>query len=117
MNIQKLIKKYSILLFIYVLLYYLISPYSFKIYYSLIAEPTMIRETYQTFQSILVAMIYLTNLVFMIIIIIDSKEKKTIDWIIILTTLIKADIGILLFLIWQIYKANEIKMLHNKKYT
>ncbi len=115
MDIQKLIKKYSILLLIYVVLYYLISPYGFKIYYSLIAEPTMIRETYQTFQSILVTIIYLMNLIFTVIIIIDSKEKKTIDWIIILATLIKVDIGILLFLIWQIYKVNEIKTLHNNQ--
>lgn len=100
MDMQKLIKKYSILLFIYVILYYLISPYGFKIYYSLVEEPTMIRETFQTFQSILVAILYFMNLIFAVIVLIDSKEKKIIDWIIILTTLIKIDIGILLFLIW-----------------
>ena len=114
MNTKQMIKKYTILILIYVIFHYLIKPYGFRIYYSVFADPQMIEETYSTVQSVLFTITYLTNLVFVIIMFTDSKEKKLIDWMILLTTLIKVDIGILLFLIWNIYKRNT---MHNNLYS
>lgn len=106
MNTKQIIKKYIILILIYVIFRYLIEPYGFRIYYSVFSEPQMIKETFNTVQSILFLITYLINLVFVIIMFIDSKEKKLIEWLILLITLIRVDIGILLFLMWNIYKRN-----------
>ena len=41
----------------------------------------------------------------MVFILIDSKQKKAIDWIIVIITFFSVETGILLFLVWQIYKS------------
>jgi hypothetical protein len=50
------------------------------------------------------------NLILAIFIIVDSKQKKAIDWLIVIITFFSAETGIILFAVWQIYK--EL----NKKY-
>jgi len=104
METKKLFKKYSILILIYAIIHYIIQPYGFRIYFSLVAEPKMIKETFNSIQSILVGINYLINFIFATIMLFDTKEKKIINWLIIIITLIKVDIGILLFLQWNIYK-------------
>ena len=104
MKTKNMIKKYTILILIYAIIHYLIQPYGFRIYFSVIAEPQMIKETFYTIQSILFAITYLINLIFAIIMLVDSKNKGKIDWLIIFITLIKVDIGIILYLLWNIYK-------------
>jgi len=104
MRTQNLIKKYSILLLIYVVVYYLIYPYGLKIYYSIALEPNFKGETILTIQSIIYTITLLFNLIFAIFVLIDSKQRKLIDWVIVLITLFSVETGIILFLIWQIHK-------------
>lgn len=40
----------------------------------------------------------------MIFILVDSKKKKVIYWLIVVITFFSAETGIIMFLIWQIYK-------------
>jgi len=110
MNIQKLLTKYAILLLIYIALVRFIQPYGLKLYYSIYSNPDLVTESVNTIQSIFTAVTFLINLIFVGFILVDSKQKKGIDWLIIVITFFSAETGIALFLIWQIYK--EL----NKKY-
>lgn len=104
MKIENLLKKYSILLLIYVILYYVIQPYGLKIYYSTALQPNFKAETIQVIQSIIYLVTLLVNFIFVIIVFIDSKQKILIDWVILIITLFSVETGLILFLIWQIYK-------------
>jgi len=110
MNIKKLLTKYSILLLIYIGLVRFVKPYGLQLYYSLHSQPDMMPEDIGTIQSAFITITFLLNLILSIFIIVDSKQKKTIDWLIVIITFFSAETGIALFLIWQIYK--EL----NKKY-
>ena len=70
----------------------------------------MATETVNTIQSIFTSVTFLLNLIFVIFILVDAKQKRAVDWLIAIITFFSAETGIVLFLIWQIYK--EI----NKKY-
>lgn len=110
MNIKKLLSKYSILLLIYIGLIRFVKPYGLQLYYSLHSQPDMMPEDIRTIQSAFLTTTFLLNLILSIFIIVDSKQKRTIDWLIVIITFFSAETGIALFLIWQIYK--EL----NKKY-
>jgi len=64
----------------------------------------MIPENVRIIQSAFITITFLFNLILAIIIIVDSKHKKALDWLIVIITFFSAEIGIILFLIWQIYK-------------
>lgn len=104
MNIKKLLTKYSILLIIYIVLVRFIQPYGLRLYYSIYSNPDMATETVSTIQSIFTAVTFLINLIFVIFILVDAKQKKVADWLIAVITFFSAETGIVLFLIWQIYK-------------
>lgn len=104
MNIKKLLTKYSILLIIYIVLVRFIQPYGLRLYYSIYSNPDMATETLSTIQSIFTAVTFLINLIFVIFILVDAKQKKVADWLIAVITFFSAETGIVLFLIWQIYK-------------
>ncbi len=104
MNIKKLLTKYSILLLIYIGLIRFVEPYGLQLYYTLHSQPDMMPEDVRTIQSAFITITFLLNLILSIFIIVDSKQKKTIDWLIGLITFFSAETGIALFLIWQIYK-------------
>jgi len=110
MNIKRLITKYSILLIIYIVLVRFIQPFGLRLYYSVYSNPDMATETVNTIQSIFTSVTFLLNLIFVIFILVDAKQKRAVDWLIAIITFFSAETGIVLFLIWQIYK--EI----NKKY-
>jgi len=110
MNIKRLITKYSILLIIYIVLIRFIQPFGLRLYYSVYSNPDMATETVNTIQSIFTSVTFLLNLIFVIFILVDAKQKRAVDWLIAIITFFSAETGIVLFLIWQIYK--EI----NKKY-
>lgn len=109
MNTKKLLTKYSILLLIYIGLIHFAKPYGLQLYYSLHSQPGMIPEDVRTIQSAFITITFLLNLILSVFIIVDSKQKKTIDWLIVIITFFSVETGIVLFLIWQIY--NEL----NKK--
>jgi len=104
MKINKLLIKYLILLMVYVVLVRFIEPYAMRLYFSFSESPHLKPETFQTFQSLMTGITFLINLIFMVYMIIDSKDKIIIDWLIILITLFSPDAGIAIFIVWQIYK-------------
>lgn len=104
MKIQKLLTKYSILLLIYIAIVRFAKPYGLQLYYSLYSNPDMMVETVNTIQSIFIGITFIINLFLVIFILIDSKQKKAIDWLLAIITFFSAETGILMFLIWQIYK-------------
>ena len=104
MNIKRLITKYSILLIIYIVLVRFIQPFGLRLYYSVYSNPDMATETVNTIQSIFTSVTFLLNLIFVIFILVDAKQKRAVDWLIAIITFFSAETGIVLFLIWQIYK-------------
>jgi len=110
MNIKKTLTKYSVLLLIYVVLNRFVNSYGLQIYYTLHSQPEMIPDDIRTIQSAFITITFLFNLILATFILIDSKQKRFIDWLIVIITFFSAETGIVLFLIWQIFK--EI----NKKY-
>ena len=110
MSTKKILTKYSILLLIYTVLNRFVNTYGLQIYYTLYSQPDMMAETVRTIQSAFIAVTFLMNLILAIFIVFDSKQKKTLDWLIVIITFFSVETGIVLFVIWQIYK--EL----NKKY-
>lgn len=101
---SKMFKKYLVLLVIYTVTTRLIAYYGLRIYYTLAESPKMVPGTVQSFQAIMAALEFFFSLVIVILMTVDLKAKKLIDWLIILLTLFRADIGITLFLVWAFYK-------------
>ena len=110
MDIKKILTKYLILLLIYIALIHFVEPYGLQLYYTLLSQPDMIADNIRVIQSAFITITFLLNLILAIFIIIDSKQKKGLDWLIVIITFFSAETGIALFLMWQIYK--EL----NKKY-
>lgn len=110
MKTKRILTKYSILLLIYIALIRFVKPYGLQLYYTLHSQPDMIAESVNTIQSVFITITFLLNLILSIFIIVDSKQKKALDWLIVIITFFSAETGIILFAIWQIYK--EL----NKKY-
>ena len=81
-----------------------VKPYGLRLYYSLYSQPDLKIETVSTVQSVFITITYVLNLILAIFIIADSKQKKALDWLIVIITLFNATTGILLFVLWQIYK-------------
>lgn len=104
MKIKKMLTKYSILLLIYIGLIRFAKPYGLQLYYTLHSQPGMMPEDVRVIQSAFITITFLLNLILSILIIVDSKQKKTIDWLIVIITFFSAETGIALFLIWQVYK-------------
>ncbi len=86
MNIKKLLTKYSILLLIYIGLIRFAKPYGLQLYYTLHSQPDMMAEDVRIIQSAFITITFLLNLILSIFIIVDSKQKKTIDWLIVIIT-------------------------------
>lgn len=104
MNIKKLLTKYSILLLIYIGLIRFVKPYGLQLYYTLNSQPDMIPEDVRMIQSAFITITFLLNLILAIFVLVDSKQRKTLDWFFVIITFFSAETGIALFLIWQIYK-------------
>lgn len=111
MNIKKILTKYLILLLVYILLIRFVKPYGLQLYYSIHSQPDMMPETVRTISSIFITITFLFNLILAFFIVVDSKQKKVLDWLIVIITFFSAETGIVLFLVWQVYK--EL----NKKYV
>ena len=109
METKKLISKYAVILLVYVILIHFVQPYGLKVYYSVIASSPITSATVNTVQSFLYALNFILNLTVMFIVLFDSKQKKAIDFLIALIIFFSAETGIILFLIWQIYKTEKIK--------
>jgi hypothetical protein len=108
MKTTKLISKYSIILLVYVIIIHFVQPFGLKVYYSIVANSIITPITVNTIQSFLFAFSIMLNIAIMILVLIDSKQKKTIDYLISSIILFSAETGVILFIIWQIYKT-EIK--------
>lgn len=104
MKISKLIFKYSFFLLVAIVIERFVEPYAMKLYYTLHNQPDLMPDTIQQFQSIVLVVNFLFNLIIIVLMIFDSKNKKGIDWIIFMITFFFAEAGIPMFLIWQIYK-------------
>ena len=86
MNKSKLILKYSICLLFLVIIERFVQPYALKFYFTIHENPEIMPNTIQQFQSIVMALNFLINLIVTIFMIIDSKNKKGVDWIIFIIT-------------------------------
>ena len=104
MNIKKVLTKYSILLLIYIALIRFVKPYGLQLYYTLHSQPDLIAENVRTIQSAFIMITFLLNLILAIFIVVDSKQKKVLDWLIVIITFFSAETGIVLFVVWKIYK-------------
>jgi hypothetical protein len=104
MKISKLFLKYSFILLVVIVIKRFVEPYAMKLYYTLHNNPDLMPDTIQQFQSIVMVVNFLFNLIIIILMIFDSKNKKSIDWIIFMITFFYSEAGIPVFLIWQIYK-------------
>jgi len=107
MNMKRVLTKYLILILIYQVIVYVIEPYALKFYFSMSKNPGMGPESVEVFQSSLLVISSLMNFIFAIFILVDSKGKKIIDWLIIAITVFSPVTGVTFFFIWQIYKGME----------
>lgn len=114
MDKKKLLIKYSIFILVYALFRNILQPYGMRLYYSMHPEPELVTMTVQTIQSMLTATTFLVNLILVIFVIIDSKQKKALDWIIAVIVFFEPTTGLVLFLVWQLYKEylNKYKAQH-----
>ena len=76
MKNQKLLLKYLILLLVYIFIERFVEPYGLNLYYSYYSNPSMMPETVNSIQSIFTTISFLIRLIFAILILIDSKNKK-----------------------------------------
>jgi NADH:ubiquinone oxidoreductase subunit K len=113
MKIQKLLTKYAIFLLVYIAIVRFLQPYGINLYYTLRPDPESYIATAKTMQAVLSVANLFLNLIFVVFIIIDSKNKKAIDWLIAIITLFTAETGIILFLLWQVYKEYKKNTIHN----
>ncbi len=104
MRIKKLITKYVIFLLIYTVIVRFIQSYGINLYYTMHPNPDMLEHTYKTLQSIMITVTFFINLILTVFILVDSKNKGLIDWLIAIITFFSAETGIIIFLCWQTYK-------------
>ena len=109
MRTKKILTKYSILLLIYIVLIRFVKPYGLRLYYTLHSQPDLLVENINTIQSVFITATFLLNLILAIFIIVDSKQKRTVDWLIVIITFFSAETGIVLFILWMIYEEMNIK--------
>jgi hypothetical protein len=104
MKIERILTKYATLLLVYIIIVRFLQPYGLQIYYSTIENPIDNPNTIQTIQSLMTLVTFIINLVFVIFLIVDSKAKKLLDWLIIVITFFSPEAGITIFIVWHIYK-------------
>lgn len=109
MEARKLLSKYAFILLIYVILIHFVQPYGLRFYYSLAEGSQITSYTLATIQSFLFALTLLLNLIIMLIVLVDSKQKRLLDFLIAFVILFSAETGVILFLIWQTYKLGNVK--------
>lgn len=114
MEIKRILTKYAILLLVYIVIVRFLQPYGLQIYYSTIENPIDNPNTIQTIQSLMTLVTFIINLIFVIFMIVDSKAKKLLDWLIIVITFFSPEAGITIFIVWQIYKqlSNKYEAKH-----
>jgi hypothetical protein len=100
---NKIFKKYSILLLVYTVIGRLIGLYGLRLYYTFVDNPKLLPTTVQSFQAFVTAIEFTLQALVVILMLIDMKHRKLIDWLIILITLFNAEIGIVLFIVWAFY--------------
>lgn len=81
-----------------------LEPYGMRIYFTLEDSPELLPSTIEHFQSILTAVNFVVSLLIVVLMIIDSKGKKAIDWLIFIVTFFSPEPGLSIFIIWQLYK-------------
>jgi len=70
--------------------------------------------TVNTIQAIYSAVTFFVNLLIVILLAIDSKKKKLLDWLILLIAFFSVETGVCLFLLWQLYKLHIEKTSFGK---
>ena len=112
-GIERVLTKYVILLLVYIVVVRFIQPYGLKLYYSIAENPMASQDSIHIIQSIMTLISFVINLIFVSFMIIDSKGKKLVDWLIIIITFFSPEAGIPIFIVWQIYK-KMINTRHNR---
>ena len=112
MKSNRLILKYVWILLSYVFLVRFVRPYGLQLYISIAQNPEGTPYTYNSIQSYLAGTTFLISLIATIFVLIDSKNKRVLEWLIIIMTFFFTELGIVMFLFWQLYKskliANEV---------
>jgi hypothetical protein len=101
---KKIFKKYLVLLLLYTVIVRFIGFYGLRLYYTLADNPKLLPTTVQSFQAFVTTIDFALKGLIVILMVVDVKGKKLIDWLIILLTFFNADIGIVLFIVWAFYK-------------
>jgi hypothetical protein len=108
MRIKKLLMKYAILLLAYILVVRFVQPYGIRLWFTMSENPDMTQMTMMTLEGIIALATFAINLAFVILLLIDSKQKIVLDWLIMVITFFSAETGVLLFLFWQVFKESAI---------
>lgn len=103
METKKVVLKYSILIFIHIILFQIIEPYGLNLFLSISSRGEYNPSLVEQFRYISTGANFLINILFVLFMIIDLKKKKSIEWIIIAITLFNALTGLLLIIVWKIY--------------
>lgn len=101
---KKIFKKYLILLLVYTVIVRFVGFYGLRLYYTFAENPKLLPATVQSFQAFITAIEFALKVFIVILMWVDVKGKKLMDWLIILLTFFNADIGIVLFIVWCFYK-------------
>lgn len=106
---DKRIVKYLILLLVYILIVRFVGPYALKFYFIGTGLPEATAISVVTFQAIISGLELLINLLFAVFIIIDTKNKRVIDWLLIVITFFSPESGISIYIVWQLYQELSTK--------
>ncbi|NOS92440.1 MAG: hypothetical protein HOP30_10995 [Cyclobacteriaceae bacterium] len=101
---KKIVTKYLIYLLVYVVVVQFIELYWLRLYYTFADNPKLAPTTMATFQAYITILQFVLKVFIVILMWVDVKGAKLIDWLIMAITLFAADIGIVLFIAWTLYQ-------------
>ncbi len=101
---KKIVTKYLFLLLIYVVVIKFIEIYGLGLYFTFADNPKLAPTTVQEFQAYVAILQFGLKLIVVILMCVDVKAPKRIDWLIMSISFFSLDIGIVLFIAWTLYK-------------
>ena len=106
---NKRIVKYLILLLAYIVVVRFVEPYAIKFYFIGVGIPDATAKSVVAFQAMVTSFELLINLILAVFLIVDTKNKRIIDWLIIVITFFSPESGISIYIVWQFYQELSIK--------
>lgn len=110
MKTKQILTKYVILLLVSIVTFRFIAPYCIKLFFSWDKNTLHHVLNINYYMPLVTLSALAVNLIFAVFMLIDTKAKQTLDWLIILVTLIRPETGITVFIGWKIYQGTmELK--------